>query len=371
MKFELPVASRQRLDELLEYLGDRAEDFKKCFDIESEWCWKYADLVLRGITNRVLDYGERHHITPYVFYKLNGYTCRRDAKRVCSNNMTILSYDEHVFAHFYAFKAAQQIIKGGMARAFITMINVRNKGTHKMTISEETLFSIIDDIELDRIRGMIPQIKTVSDEGRTHRWEDPLQYQRDYIQKNIGKVREYKRNWKKNNPDKVRENTLNRIHKNPEHFRELRRNNRNKDLNHSRQVEREWEHKNKPKRLAQKAANYAKNPEKFRKKSADWRKNNPEKRKLVDKKQYDKNVAKGLRKRKDPVTGKTRWIPANDILLIIKPVGKYTSDGLTLLEQYPSISSAAAANGIAKGTLRGWVKGLHKGNSSYVFKYIE
>ena len=73
MKFELPVASRQRLDELLEYLGERAEDFKKCFDVESEWCWKYADLVLRGVNARVLDYGERHHVIPFTYYKSIGY----------------------------------------------------------------------------------------------------------------------------------------------------------------------------------------------------------------------------------------------------------------------------------------------------------
>lgn len=43
MDFAVPIASKQRLDELLTYLGDRAIDFKKCFDIESEWCLKYAD----------------------------------------------------------------------------------------------------------------------------------------------------------------------------------------------------------------------------------------------------------------------------------------------------------------------------------------
>lgn len=42
MSFEIPTADRTRLDQLLEVLGDRADDFKKCFDIESEWCWKYA-----------------------------------------------------------------------------------------------------------------------------------------------------------------------------------------------------------------------------------------------------------------------------------------------------------------------------------------
>lgn len=38
MDFVLPTASKERLEELLVYLGNRAEDFKKCFDIESEWC---------------------------------------------------------------------------------------------------------------------------------------------------------------------------------------------------------------------------------------------------------------------------------------------------------------------------------------------
>lgn len=79
MTFTLPEARRERMDQLLEYLrdtslyseyyiGNRAEDFKKCFDIESEWCWKYADSVLRGLEKRELEYAEGHHIVPASFY---------------------------------------------------------------------------------------------------------------------------------------------------------------------------------------------------------------------------------------------------------------------------------------------------------------
>ena len=88
MKFKMPTASRKRLEKLLEYLGDRAKDFKKCFDIESKWCWKYADLVLRGMKRRRLKYAEGHHIVPASFYGKRN-------RAVSNANLTILSFSEH------------------------------------------------------------------------------------------------------------------------------------------------------------------------------------------------------------------------------------------------------------------------------------
>ena len=205
MKFEMPKADRARLEQLLEYLGDtsrysdyydgnRAEDFNKCFDIESEWCWKYADLMLRGMEERSMEYGERHHVVPYSFYKTKGSKVSPRASAVFTGNMTVLSFSEHMFAHYCAAMCALWDMRGNMAYAFNLMYSKQRK---KSLCSESDVLSYIESVDVDRIRLSMPTSQIVESDGRVHYWEDPVlavkQQKRKCYVNNIDHNREYGR----------------------------------------------------------------------------------------------------------------------------------------------------------------------------------
>lgn len=182
MDFVLPTASKERLEELLVYLGDRADDFKKCFDIDSEWCWKYADLVLRGTNSRELSYSERHHIVPMAYYKMLGYKGDRWAKRVSFCNLTNLSYIEHIYAHYCILKCSTEGLQEKLAFAFWCLYN-NSKKNYKGTIrnlSESDMLPRLSELEQNQVKMLMPRIRKVSDEGRTHTYEDPVLYKHDY-----------------------------------------------------------------------------------------------------------------------------------------------------------------------------------------------
>ena len=338
MKFELPVASRQRLDELLEYLGDRAEDFKKCFDIESEWCWKYASIVLQGIGQRHLSYAERHHIVPRSYY----YGKNVDVD-LC--NTVSLSYVEHVYAHLYAAECALGKMRGKMAIAFNTMISIAGKGAHKVSIHEQELFNLIDQKTIDRIRAMNPRVSKVECEGRTHWWEDPDQAMRESRKiwnanhpEECRKMRrdgmrrwaeshpdEYKQKldklneWDKTHPEQVKASAKKYRDSHPDKIKETQK----RYAPIANQKARERRAQSPDKYREQERARYASNPEKYREQSRIWNAKKPEKRKQINarwaknnppkvsaarKANRDSKIAAGFRNRKDPITGKRHWI---------------------------------------------------------------
>lgn len=179
MKFELPTTSKERIDTLLSYLGDRADDFKKCFNVQSEYCLMYADLMLRGMETRDLEYGERHHIVPYCFYKMKKPNCTRSCKYVSYNNMTCLTYQEHAYAHYCAAQCGIGDIKWKMANAFLRMYN---RAKYMPTNCE--VISLISSEEFENTRKLIPHIAKVESEGRTHSWEDPVKARQDWYNAN-------------------------------------------------------------------------------------------------------------------------------------------------------------------------------------------
>ena len=139
MNFTLPEARRKRMEQLLEYLGERAEDFKKCFDIESEWCWKYADLVLRGMEKRELGYAEGHHIVPVSFYG------KRGCIKVDDRNLTVLTYGEHLWSHYCLVWCATGKMRGKMVRAFLVMYRIGRSRSSSLMPSEAELLDAKND----------------------------------------------------------------------------------------------------------------------------------------------------------------------------------------------------------------------------------
>ena len=205
MKFELPKASRERMDELLSYLeqpceyynGNRADDFKECFDINSEWCWKYADIMLRGMKTRKLDYGERHHIVPFAWFRRKGYKeGSRYARKCATNNMTVLTYGEHLVAHYCAVQCAVDNMIGSMADAFCTMFNVKGKGRHIVLPGEDELIASIPNLEYNRIRSMRTIVCEVEKSGRPHHWEvSPTEYTRAWREANLERIRQQEKKY--------------------------------------------------------------------------------------------------------------------------------------------------------------------------------
>lgn len=181
MNFLIPKASVHSLAELLEYLsrpcknysGNRAEDFKSCFDLTSKWCWMYADIMLRGLANRTLDYGERHHIIPFAFFSNNGYSSGRYTKYTTELNLAVLDYQEHVYAHYCCAKCSKVSIANKMAHAFYKMYSVGTK-TGKLPDSAEVL-KYITEADINMMKLKIPNVRQVSLEGRHHSWEVPME----------------------------------------------------------------------------------------------------------------------------------------------------------------------------------------------------
>lgn len=193
MKTLLPTASRKRLEELLEYLGkteiysefhhgNRAEEFKECFDIESPWCWEYADIVLRGLKKRNLKYGEGHHIVPMAYYRGLGHKNAAVSRAMALNNYTVLKYSEHVYAHYCLAFASKGEFVDKMATAFQYMyynsFRGKKKGKHEFP-SEEEFEKFLSKADAIRAISRRDICAGVDAEGRTHMWEDPEKAKRE------------------------------------------------------------------------------------------------------------------------------------------------------------------------------------------------
>ena len=313
MKLKLPTASRKRLDTLLEYLGDRAGDFKKCFDIESEWCWKYADLVLRGMKKRNLEYAEGHHVVPASFYG------KRGCNTVDDGNITVLSYGEHLWAHYCLTWCATDKMRGKMARAFLSMYNIGVAGSRPLIPSEAELLDAIPEMELKRIRTMEPQWAKVEAEGRTHKSEDPKQYRKDYYEANREKRIEYVKTYSEANREKIAEyqKAYREVNKDKlsEYFKVYNDANKEKkkayrEANKEKIAEKykAYYNANKEKNTERCKAYRDANREKIRKRCKAYRDANREKI-IAHKKAYrEAKKAAGYRYRKDPVTGKKHLV---------------------------------------------------------------
>lgn len=399
MKFELPVASRQRLDELLEYLGDRAEDFKKCFDIESEWCWKYADLVLRGTVSRELEYGERHHIIPVTFYRSNGYAGCRWAKIITHQNLTVLTFGEHVYCHYLAAHCVKSTYKGGCASAFWKLYTCNSKSVNRLPEDFEIIANI-NNLDAIRVRSMIAAVSNVDKRGGTHSWQDIKQQKREWAQLNAERLKQQRHDnymanreerllqskiYHANNPevhlrasrkysethrDEINEKSNEAYHANKEHRKEIQHRSNEKHKETRKEHAKQYRAAHRAERSA-----YNKQYEQEHKEARvayrkQWAKNNPDKVKDKSSRYKAKQKAKGLMWRMNPATGKREWMPTNGKIFIIKPVGKFAKDGVTMLTSYANIKEAAIDNNIPHRTLSGWVNGQHKGKSEFVFKFL-
>ena len=187
MNFTLPEARRECLEQLLEYLGDRADDFKKCFDIESEWCWKYAAIVIDGLKIRKC-YQESHHIIPVAYYKPMVKISHRFSASYTVGNLTALTCAEHIMAHYCMFMCARNV--GIHAYAFMILYNVFKNGCRKRENAAAALFT---DEEVLGIVNSCPRVATVTDAGRTHYYQDPKKARAEWRLANIERIHEYDR----------------------------------------------------------------------------------------------------------------------------------------------------------------------------------
>lgn len=305
MKLKLPTASRKRLEKLLEYLGNtgnyskyykgnRAEDFKKCFDIDSPWCWKYADIVLRGLKKRELGYAEGHHVVPRAFYG-----AKYGSRKVDSGNWFVLSYGEHLWAHYCAARCGVGKMQGKMSQAFITMYSIGIAKKRPMFPSDKELLSAIPELEVKRIASMTPGWMKVEAEGRTHKHEDPRKAKRDwYATLPVERKRAYvnnetRRKHRAENIDRFRENARTYYH---EHIDDERR------------WSRESYKRNREQILAKKKVEYHDNPEKFKERNKNNYANNKDSRVSYAREYRAKRIAEGYRVRIDPATGKRGWV---------------------------------------------------------------
>ena len=212
MKLLKPKASKKSLEKLLAYLGttenyskhyagNRAEDFKKCFDTESPWCRMYANLVLRGMKPRSLDYKETHHVVPRCFYKCGRY----DLKGLAGNS-TALSFLEHVYAHYCLLRCASTDIASNLAGAFLFMAGLKKKGKRPVIPDEAGLEELLETLDLNYARSQRKDYQALEAEGRTHKCDDPLGYYRDWKTKNQDKVKASRKKYQENNANKIKAN---------------------------------------------------------------------------------------------------------------------------------------------------------------------
>lgn len=293
MKTLLPAASSKRLEELLTYLGDRADDFKKCFDIESIWCRRYASLMMLGLKRRDLGYVETHHVVPACFYG------KRHSKRVNEHNLAVFGYGEHLYAHYYAAQCAIGEMRGKMAQAFMTMYSIGIGEKRPMFPSDMELLATIPELEAKRIASMTPGWMKVESEGRTHKSEDPLKAKRDwYASLPVERKRAYVNN------------ETRRKHRaaNTERFRENARTYYHEHLEDERRWARESHKRNREKILAKKKVEYKNNPEKFKEKNKNNYAKHRDSRVSYARDYRAKRISEGYRVRTDPTTGKRHWV---------------------------------------------------------------
>lgn len=331
MDFTVPIASKKRLDELLEYLaqpcssycGNRADDFKSFVDVDSEWAWMYADLVLRGIEHRELPYVERHHVVPFSCYRLSGFKGRRQDPYVCENNMTSLTYMEHIFAHYILVKCSKGVMISKNAYAFIQMWRTKNKCSKKTLPQVDEVLAFISEHDVEKIKQDLPHIRRVSLEGRTHYSEDPkkarYEYGVRYRTEHAEEIRANKKKYSSENADKIRK----RKELTKEHDREVARiwkanhpdySKQSYYRNHANRLEQakkyREEHPDKVKALWY--TYYASHKEELKSKARIqgheryWA--NKDICDARNRKAYHEKVEQGFRRRRNPSTGKTEWV---------------------------------------------------------------
>lgn len=339
MKFEMPKADRARLEQLLEYLGDtsryseyydgnRAEDFKKCFDIESEWCWKYADLVLKCLNRKKgdLEYGECHHIVPRAFYGK-----RKDDVTICKGNIVTFTFSEHVFAHFCLATCALECFSMSMAVAFSMMYGYRGK-ISKMVMPEETvLIEGLPEMEVRRIRSMNPNGSRIDEEGRTHYFDDPImatkeanayryerlrpvirEQQREKYAANREDICKQRRDDYAENKNGVRDKAIKNSNKyrqeNPVKVAACKHSYYEANKDYIKKRTREWEQANPERARENKHKWRINNREKANSRSKQWKMDNREQYLANEKSWRERKIAAGYRIRLDPITGKRHWM---------------------------------------------------------------
>ena len=229
----LPKASKKSLEELLKFLGPRAEDFKKCFDTESDWCLMYADLMMRNVNDtRKHEYKEGHHVIPACYYGTR-------SRSIDKGNLIALPYGEHLYSHYCAANCAIGRMKHKMARAFSTMYSIAVGKKRPLFPTDEELIAAIPELEAKRILGMTKRVAKVESEGRTHRWEDPVQAWKDYYNMNKEKLSKKAKEYREKNKERLKLQNKKYREENPEHIKALRKasyaRNREKNLARSKE----------------------------------------------------------------------------------------------------------------------------------------
>lgn len=214
MDFTLPISSKKRLDELLTYLaqpcenypGNRAEDFKEMVDVDSEWAWKYADLMMRGLESRSMPYAERHHMVPFSWYQMNEYTGARTSQYVCENNISMLGYAEHVYAHFCLTKCSSGQFKKKMCGTVASMYGMERTGhgKQKRAPGDDEIIDAISQAELVRIKVMSEKSEKLAAEGRPHFWEvETSEYYKAYREAHKDELKKKSSVYKEKNKAKI------------------------------------------------------------------------------------------------------------------------------------------------------------------------
>ena len=375
MEMLMPTASRTRLEELLDYLGNtenyskyyegnRAEDFKKCFDIESEYCMMYADLLMRGLEKRELGYAERHHGIPVSFYrKCYGYTCHRYAKKLTEGNIFILTFGEHLYAHLLAVRCARTEYAGACAAGFWKMYNC-NSNTKRALPEDIEVINLIDEKEALRIRSMIPRIAAVDARGGTHRWEDAKKAQHEnkerFMQNNPTYFKDYYADHLEERRQQSHDYSMEHKEEKQEYDRKYRAVNRERIRKNKKEyASTHREQLNEHNRL------YNSSPERKQKRHEEYIKRKPRALELCSKRRKEKYDL-GYRIRNG------QWVflgpDAPPIRKPVQPVNQYKMDG-TFIASYGSIKEAADANGLQLSLIGHVCRGKRKSTGGYIFKY--
>lgn len=393
-KFVTPKASKKSLEKLLVYLGDRAGDFKKCFDIESKWCWKYADLVLKCLKRNGdrLKYGESHHIVPRCFYGK-----RKDDPIICKGNLVTFTFAEHIFAHFCLAMCALECFSLKMCVAFAMMYGFREKVSKLVMPSEAALIDELPKLEVQRIRSMNPNGSLIDAEGRTHYFEDPIKAKKEgghsFYHRNKPLIRKKQKEKYDSNRDEicsqrrddyaenkngVRDkaiaNSKNYVLNNPEKVSSSRKKYYAEHSDEIKAKVREWEKEN-PERAKEKQRNWrANNREHANAMSRKWKREHKEQHQASNKAWRERKIAAGYRLRLDPATGKRHWIfvgiPKEPVVIRqpTRPVNQYDKDG-NFIRKYATMTDASKATGIGLSHISCVCSGKRKTAGGFIFKY--
>ena len=298
MIFDIPIASKESVLGVKKFIQERWTDITQCFDVTSEWFAKYCNLVERGLHSRDLQYGEEHHIVPYAWYKLQGYTGWRRAKAMNEHNVTVFTYGEHVYAHFCLAKCAIGEMIGKMAIAFTNLSG--HPGNRIIIPEEQVLLNSITDIERERIHYADPRSAKVRAEGRTNRWVDAKKQSNERSKKWAHEHRAQctasAKRYRDTHPEYRKRCSIRSMEYNKEHPEAYK-------ARHKK-----WRTINKPK-LAKWAKEWqANNKDKVKATAKRYRDNHLELHHARCKDWYETHKNAGYRLRKNKETGKREWV---------------------------------------------------------------